>query len=78
MARVIGMSHEAIVLHATELLSDAEAYGAMSAGTNPYGDGGASQRIVEALRRWHAGRKPYLPSSMEFRWEAAQMAPVTA
>jgi UDP-N-acetylglucosamine 2-epimerase (non-hydrolysing) len=78
MARVIGMARDSIVSHATQLLSETEAYRAMSEGDNPYGDGQASQRIVRALRRWHAGLTPYLPPEMEFHCEAKQSIPVGA
>ena len=38
-----------IVSVASELLSDASAYRSMSEAVNPYGDGHASQRILQAL-----------------------------
>lgn len=48
-ARVIGTCSEAIVKAATELLDSVESYGLMSLAHNPYGDGTASERIVEGL-----------------------------
>ncbi len=59
MARIIGMSREAIVNEAERLLTDSEAYQDMSEGENPYGDGRASERIVEAIARWHAQKTPF-------------------
>lgn len=47
--RVIGTCSEAIVKAATELLDSVESYGLMSLAHNPYGDGTASERIVEGL-----------------------------
>jgi len=39
------------------LLTNAEAYAAMAGAVNPYGDGRASERILEALEHM-AGRGP--------------------
>jgi len=39
----------------------------MSAGINPYGDGRAAERIVQALTRWFDGRRPLLRRAREFR-----------
>jgi len=50
--RVIGTACEAIVNETRQLLEDHEEYQRMSRAVNPYGDGRASQRIVEALLRW--------------------------
>ena len=51
-ARLVGANADAIVAEATRLLTDARAYEAMAAAANPYGDGLASGRIVERLRRY--------------------------
>jgi len=56
LARVIGTDHDAIVQHVEELLEDEQAYRRMATAVNPYGDGRASERIVEVLRNWRAGR----------------------
>ena len=40
---------------ATELLRDRDAYAAMAHAVNPYGDGFACRRIVDAIL-WHFGR----------------------
>ncbi|MEP7118378.1 MAG: UDP-N-acetylglucosamine 2-epimerase (non-hydrolyzing) [Acidobacteriota bacterium] len=53
-ARLVGASADAIVAHATRLLRDPQAYAEMAAAANPYGDGQASGRIVERLRRYFA------------------------
>jgi UDP-N-acetylglucosamine 2-epimerase (non-hydrolysing) len=50
--RVIGTAREAIVNETRKLLKDLGEYQRMSRAVNPYGDGHASQRIVEALLRW--------------------------
>jgi UDP-N-acetylglucosamine 2-epimerase (non-hydrolysing) len=56
LARVIGTNHDRIVEHVEELLEDEQAYRQMATAVNPYGDGRASERIVEVLRNWRAGR----------------------
>lgn len=47
--RLVGTDRDTIVAHMTELLTDEAAYGSMSAAVNPYGDGRASSRIVDAI-----------------------------
>ena len=49
LAKLVGTDRSKIVAAATELLTDSRAYGAMSCGQNPYGDGRAAERIVEIL-----------------------------
>lgn len=51
--RLVGTDVERIVANVTELLCDEEAYGAMSIAHNPYGDGAASVRIIDALLAHH-------------------------
>jgi UDP-N-acetylglucosamine 2-epimerase (non-hydrolysing) len=67
MAKIIGMSREAIVREADRLLTDPEAYSEMSDGENPYGDGRAFERIVEAVARWHQKKTPLLEQDKEFK-----------
>jgi len=67
MAKVIGMSRKAIVEEAERLLTNARAYEEMAEGENPYGDGRASQRVVEAIARWHDGKRPLLEPADEFK-----------
>jgi UDP-N-acetylglucosamine 2-epimerase (non-hydrolysing) len=67
LSKIIGMSREAIVGEADRLLTDSDAYLEMSDGDNPYGDGHSSERIVEAVARWHRKKTPLLPSEQEFR-----------
>jgi len=67
LSRIIGMSREAIVSEADRLLNDSDAYHEMSDGDNPYGDGHSSERIVEALSRWHQKKTPLLPPDSEFK-----------
>lgn len=47
--KLVGTDPLRIFREATELLLDPAAYQAMASGSNPYGDGSASARIVEAL-----------------------------
>ena len=46
---LVGTSTETLITRANRLLDDADAYKAMSLAHNPYGDGKAAVRIVEAL-----------------------------
>lgn len=48
--KLVGTDEMAVYLAAYELLSDEKAYKSMAGAINPYGDGRASKRIVEALR----------------------------
>ena len=61
VAKLVGTATERIVGEATKLLADARAYRAMAYAVNPYGDGRASERIVEALR-FHFGMIPERPA----------------
>jgi UDP-N-acetylglucosamine 2-epimerase (non-hydrolysing) len=48
-ARLVGTEVEAIVSACEELLTDAHAYRAMAQARNPFGDGHASERILDVL-----------------------------
>jgi UDP-N-acetylglucosamine 2-epimerase (non-hydrolysing) len=50
--RLVGTNPETIVRETVRLLEDPEIYQKMASATNPYGDGQASQRIIQALRRY--------------------------
>ncbi len=51
VARLVGTDPRQIVAEANRLLDDPAAYRIMARGASPYGDGFASQRIVEAIGR---------------------------
>jgi len=53
--RLVGTDEERIVRNVTQLLDDSVAYETMSFAHNPYGDGKASTRIVQALVDQHFG-----------------------
>lgn len=53
--RLVGTDEEEVYASARELLTDNEAYATMSQAANPYGDGQASERIVQAILH-HFGR----------------------
>jgi len=55
-AKLIGTDAEAIVREASLLLDDPAAYAAMAQARNPFGDGQASGRILEASRAFLASR----------------------
>ena len=54
-AHLVGTDPEIIVREATYLLDSADAYKRVSEIRNPYGDGKAAQRILEAIRNGIAG-----------------------
>ena len=54
-ARLIGTDSESIVNEGSRLLDDPEAYAAMAQAHNPFGDGQASGRILEASRSFLNG-----------------------
>lgn len=51
-AKLVGTQPEAIATAAIELLTSTTAYDAMAKAVNPFGDGKASQRIVDIVRRY--------------------------
>lgn len=50
--RLVGTDSDQIVTQVSRLLDDPLAYKEMSLAHNPYGDGKATIRILEAIRRW--------------------------
>ncbi len=58
--RLVGTDPERIVSEASRLLTDPAAYQAMARAVNPYGDGHASERIVERVLEFleSPGRRP--------------------
>jgi UDP-N-acetylglucosamine 2-epimerase (non-hydrolysing) len=55
-ARVVGTDTERIVRDTLTLLDDEAAYDAMARAVNPFGDGHAAERIVDALLDWDSDR----------------------
>ena len=49
--RVVGVDENVIVSEAEKLLNDSDAYEKMAHAVNPYGDGHASERIVQILKQ---------------------------
>ena len=49
LAKLVGTHRGTIVAETSHLLDNQKAYASMSRGDNPYGDGAASQRIVDIL-----------------------------
>jgi UDP-N-acetylglucosamine 2-epimerase (non-hydrolysing) len=58
---LVGTDEEAVYERAKKLLTDSEAYEKMSKAANPYGDGKASERIVDAIL-YHFGKLPKPPA----------------
>jgi UDP-N-acetylglucosamine 2-epimerase (non-hydrolysing) len=67
LAKVVGTHKDNIVAEALKLLTDPEAYRSMTRSQNPYGDGNAAGRIVEALTNWSNGITPLLKDEQEFQ-----------
>lgn len=61
VARLVGTNTEEIVSHASTLLTDHAAYRNMAWAVNPYGDGNASRRIVDAIL-YHFGHSAERPA----------------
>lgn len=55
LAQLVGTCSNTIVREASRLLDNADVYARMRTGHNPFGDGQASRRIVEAMRNWQQG-----------------------
>lgn len=49
VAKLVGLDADTIVSEVTALLTDTQLYASMSAGANPFGDGTAAAKIVDAL-----------------------------
>ena len=49
VVKVVGTESRAIAAEASRLLTDQTEYNRMSQSVNPYGDGHAAQRIVQAI-----------------------------
>lgn len=60
-AKLAGVEKDTIVQLANELLDDPAAYAKMAKAVNPYGDGHASERIVQAIL-WHFGQTAQRPA----------------
>jgi UDP-N-acetylglucosamine 2-epimerase (non-hydrolysing) len=54
--RIVGPNESRIVDETSRLLADPDAYQAMASKANPYGDGHASQRILEVLEQAYTAR----------------------
>ena len=67
MAQLVGTDRALIAEKAAKLLTDEHARQRMRQGSNPYGDGRAAERIVEALRRYFGGETPILPVERQFQ-----------
>jgi UDP-N-acetylglucosamine 2-epimerase (non-hydrolysing) len=72
-AKLVGSDRERIVSEVTRLLTDSSYYGAMSHAHNPYGDGKATERILDAIRRFFGGSAE--PSSDQFLSRAVEPSP---
>jgi len=55
LAKVVGTDTQTIIAETSALLGDADLYARMAQRENPYGDGQAARRIVDAIRSYFAG-----------------------
>ncbi|WP_042535961.1 non-hydrolyzing UDP-N-acetylglucosamine 2-epimerase [Anoxybacillus ayderensis] len=62
--KLAGTDEQTIYKLASELLTDEKAYDQMAKASNPYGDGWASKRIVEAIR-YYFGQSDVLPTPFQ-------------
>jgi len=62
--RLAGVEEADIFSMASELLSDRAAYENMAHAVNPYGDGQACRRIVDAIQ-WHFGQREFPPEPFQ-------------
>ncbi len=60
--KLAGVEYDRIVSLADRLLDDPDAYAAMAHAVNPYGDGQACRRIVDAIQ-WHFGQRTEPPEA---------------
>jgi UDP-N-acetylglucosamine 2-epimerase (non-hydrolysing) len=67
--KVVGTTREAIVQEASRLLNTTHTADIATCADNPYGDGKAAVRIVEALERWSHGQLPLLEPDREFSFQ---------
>ncbi len=56
--KLVGPNYDRIVKETSLLLESAAAYREMSQAANPYGDGQASERIIQALKEFHRTLNP--------------------
>lgn len=49
---VVGIEEELIYKNTNKLLNDKDSYDKMARAVNPYGDGNASRKIIEAINKW--------------------------
>jgi len=71
LAKIIGTDRQKIIFESDNLLNDTRLYKKMIDSRNPYGDGKASDRIVNALIRWTKGENQLLTPFEEFDSQAA-------
>ncbi|KJU83142.1 UDP-N-acetylglucosamine 2-epimerase [Candidatus Magnetobacterium bavaricum] len=65
-SKLVGSNRENIVRELSNLLNDKNAYNSMTDKPNPFGDGKAAIRIMEALKCWFYGNTVLLPEDEEF------------
>jgi UDP-N-acetylglucosamine 2-epimerase (non-hydrolysing) len=78
VCRLVGTDDERILAEASELLSLPSEYARMSRAVNPYGDGCAAERIVDALRGHDVDEWRPAPATLSFAARDRRVAPVAS
>ncbi|UCZ55404.1 UDP-N-acetylglucosamine 2-epimerase (non-hydrolyzing) [Bacillus shivajii] len=65
--KLVGTDEETIYQTTTDLLRNSETYESMSKASNPYGDGNASKRIVDAIL-YHFGKLEERPTDFKIKY----------
>jgi len=66
LAKIVGTDREKIIQEADNLLNNPDLYKQMTCSYNPYGDGKASDRIINVLLSWAKGLKPLISIDEQF------------
>jgi UDP-N-acetylglucosamine 2-epimerase (non-hydrolysing) len=72
LAKIVGTDKEKIIQESENLLNNSGLYEQMTGSHNPYGDGKAADRIINALIRWTKGLRPLISADEEFSSPAAK------
>ncbi|GKS80547.1 UDP-N-acetyl glucosamine 2-epimerase [Ligilactobacillus pabuli] len=64
--KLVGTDHDQVKAEMLQLLDDHDSYKKMAEASNPYGDGNASQRILDAIK-YHFGELEARPANFEVK-----------
>ncbi|MGV9918184.1 non-hydrolyzing UDP-N-acetylglucosamine 2-epimerase [Streptomyces cellulosae] len=66
-ARLVGTAYDGVYAHTVRLLRDEQAYARMASAANPYGDGRATRRTVDAIAHFFGDgppAEPFIPRTL--------------